>query len=756
MVMQSSRSLHSLSPLAIATALALHATAVNAQTLELDDVVVTANRSQVQVQKVAATITAVDEKQIQQRLPHDETALFQDEPDMVISRDARRYGAATINIRGIEGNRVLQMVDGVRLPEVFTGGGSNNTTTATSDSPEMDFLKRVEVLRGPASSLYGSDALGGVVGYQTLNPEDLLIEDKETALRYRLSWREADQSFQNTLLAAAGNEQFKALAGISRRDGHELNNKGNQGGMSLTRENPNHSDTEAQASLIKLAWLPSAEHRLGLTFERRDIDSDVDTKRMYSSVKSMTRNLGSESLERERWSLDWEWTPENGLIDRAYVMGYRQTASNDTNTIQDRSNTSATCAAGGNGSNNCEIHMDVLLDQKTYGLNSQVEKALVFDSITHNLVAGFDWRQLEISQWKDNTVYKNGDYSNPGKVLANETYPTNGFSPGQTRTYGLFIQDAIELLDGDLTVTPGLRYDRVELRPDGDTFTVNRTEVKGVSRNFEAISPKIAAVWQFHPDVSVYGQVVRGFRAPNYNDVNGMFYNGGTSNYARIPNPDLDPETSTGYEIGTRFNALAGQWQVSLYRNDYDDFIHSQKVCGAPDVCYGGELRSVYQHINYEEVTIKGAEVRARWDLPQNWYLSTAVAYAHGNAETPEGRQPLNTIEPLRASLALGWNGSFNEQPVGMESRVRAAKGVTRVNKEDDYYQPGGYAVVDLSAWWQPSKNVQVGLNLNNLLDRKYWVWSDIRQADVTNDQEGLDFYSQPGRNLSASLQIDF
>ncbi|MBE7527671.1 TonB-dependent hemoglobin/transferrin/lactoferrin family receptor [Betaproteobacteria bacterium PRO4] len=720
----------------------------------LQQITVTATRSETELHKVPATITKIDEKDIQKRRPHDEAALFEDEPDMVMSRDARRYGATTINIRGIEGIRVLQMVDGVRLPEVFTGGGNNNTTTATSDSPEMDFLQGVEILRGPASSLYGSEALGGVIGYRTLNPEDLLADGKNTALRYRFTWRDADKSFQNTGLGAIGSDQFKLLLGISGRNGHELSNRGSKGGTGFDREKPNNIDNESLATLAKLAWLPTTRHRVGLTFERRDISSEVDTLRMYRTVPKMTGNLGAEELKRNRWSLDWEWKPKNTWLDRFYLMGYHQKSATETYTQQNRRNTSASCSATTGTGNNCEINMDVTVDQKLYGFNSQLEKMLVFGSIIHNLTSGFDWRTLEISQWKDSTIFRNGNYNNPIKLVLGETYPNHGFTPGRTRTYGLFLQDSIEMLDGDLVITPGIRYDRIELRPDDAPLFMTGQQFDGVSRNFNSISPKLSALWQFHPQISVYGQAVRGFRAPNYNDVNGMFHNS-AQRYARIANPDLKPETSIGYEIGTRFNVLSSHWQIALYHNEYKDFIKSQRICGSPNVCLGGLVSSVFQHINYEKATIRGAEIRTHWTLPGNWYLNGAVAYSHGDVKSPNGKVPLNSIEPLRGSLSLGWEGTLSEQIIGAESRLRAAHRVSRADKADNYYQPDGYGVVDLSAWWKPRKNVHVGFNLNNLFDRKFWVWSDIRQSDVTNDEQGMSFYSQPGRNFSVALQID-
>ncbi|RTL26061.1 MAG: TonB-dependent hemoglobin/transferrin/lactoferrin family receptor, partial [Rhodocyclaceae bacterium] len=162
------------SPLAflIGTALAGNAclAASGDETTTLGAVIVSATRTETTVDSVPTTVTAISAENIARRLPHDEAALFEDEPDVVVARDLRRFGASSVNIRGIEGNRVLQQVDGVRLPDYYNGGGPSNATTSSSNSPEFDFLKRVEVLRGPASSLYGSDALGGVVSYLTLAP----------------------------------------------------------------------------------------------------------------------------------------------------------------------------------------------------------------------------------------------------------------------------------------------------------------------------------------------------------------------------------------------------------------------------------------------------------------------------------------------------------------------------------------------------------------------------------------------------------
>ena len=144
------------------------------ETQTLQDVVVTATRSATEIDSVAATVTSINRTVLDRRLPADEADLFKEETDVSFARDLRRHGATRINIRGLEDNRVVQMVDGVRLADYYNGGGPANYTLSTSPTVMSDFLKRVEIIRGATSSLYGSDAIGGVVGFVTLDPADLL------------------------------------------------------------------------------------------------------------------------------------------------------------------------------------------------------------------------------------------------------------------------------------------------------------------------------------------------------------------------------------------------------------------------------------------------------------------------------------------------------------------------------------------------------------------------------------------------------
>ena len=721
----------------------------------LDRVVVSATRSEALVDAIPTTITSVDRQSIDRRMPHDETSLFADEPDLAVARDLRRFGASSVNIRGIEGNRVLQQVDGVRMPDFYSGGGPSNATTASSDSPEMDFLKRVEVLRGPASSLYGSDALGGVVSYFTLDPADILGQ-RDSAVRYKGTWRGADNSLQNTLYFAGRNEMVEGLVALTRRNGEALDNRGEVGGTSVGREQPNPQDTRSRGTLAKLVIKPAQGHRIRFAYEDRNQSADVALLRLATSLPRVSGATGSEDARRERFSADWEWKPTDGLLDRLLFTVYHQNAANHDTTLQQRTATTAGCSGTTRGTSNCLVDMHFHFRQETTGAGVQIEKALRTGALDHFFSLGADWRRHKLDELRD-YVITNQTTGTVSKSLAGDTYPLRDFAPGESSSLGLFAQDEIRL--DRLTVTPGLRLDSVKLRPDSLSKNIGNQTFSATGQDHSAVSPKLAAVWRHSPALSFYGQVVRGFRAPNYEEVNGLFYNA-AQNYASLPNPDLKPETSTGIEIGTRFKLAGGDMQFAAFHNKYSNFISNALICSTPNgatspACLGNAVRSVYQSINLSSVRIQGLEVRGNWVLPAGFRTATALAWSQGDVTSAD--QPLNTVDPARLYLNLGWDGSLASRPVALDARLRAALKKDRVDtSEVDYFRTPGYAIVDFSASMQIHPKARVNLALNNLFDKKYWVWSDVRQVALTTTDAGPAFYTQPGRNLSAALQVDF
>jgi hypothetical protein len=205
--------------MAAAIALALAAASGAQAEGQLKTITVTATRTDTAAEDVPATVTTIDKRDIERRLPADEADLLKNEPDISMARDLRRFGSTRVNIRGIEDNRVTQMVDGVGLPDFYNSGGPTNFTMNAPLGTSIDFLKRVEILRGPASSLYGSDTIGGVVGYLTLDPADLLTGDQTTASAVR---RLDERGVRATVLVRVFGMQDSFKSDIERLIGHDI------------------------------------------------------------------------------------------------------------------------------------------------------------------------------------------------------------------------------------------------------------------------------------------------------------------------------------------------------------------------------------------------------------------------------------------------------------------------------------------------------------------------------------------------------
>ncbi|MGQ0545133.1 MAG: TonB-dependent hemoglobin/transferrin/lactoferrin family receptor [Betaproteobacteria bacterium] len=721
------------------------------QDATLGDVVVTATRTEAQAQKVPATITRTTREEMDRRLPTDESELFEDAPDMAFGRDARRFGATRPNIRGIEDNRVLQLVDGIRLPSFYNGGGPTNFTMNAPLGPSLEFLRRAEVLRGPASSLYGSDAIGGVVGYLTLEPRDLLGAGEGFGGRAGLGAAGANDGITGTVLGAGQGESLDWLVGYTHTRAHEFDNQGDVDTVSATRTRPNPQDVRDRGAIAKLGFRPAAGHKLTLGLEARDQDVEVEVLRLSASLPKVTETSGDDHVQRARASLEWEHKAPGGWYLTTRL--YQQESDTQNYNRQARTNTSATCSAAAGTGNNCRVEQDFFFEQRATGAGVQLEKAL---AERHLLTYGADLSRVRTEELRDVRVFNltTGTFS---KSLAGDTFPLRDFAPGITDTLGLFVQDEIvELAGGRLTLVPGLRYDRTQLKAEVDALSqavLTAIGKQAVSQTNDAFSPKLAALWRFSPALTGYGQAVRGFRAPNYEEVNGHFRNA-VQSYGISPNPDLKPETSTGVELGLRLDSPRLRGQIAVFDNRYSDFISVERLtCPTDPRCIAG-VATTFMPVNLAKVRVYGAEARVAWEFIPGWRAQAALAHARGTDESAD--QPLDTVEPTRLALGLARDaGTW-----GAEARVRAAAAVKRVNDTSGgtpspWFRPPAYEVLDLSAWWRPWRSTRLALAVNNVFDRKYWLWSDIRLADARNPA-GVDFYSQPGRNLAARLEHSF
>lgn len=726
----------------------------------LPEVAVTATRVAEETKDIPATITVIDSQQIDRGLVQSIQNLFRYEPGVAVNTDPNRFGASSINIRGLEGNRVLIQVDGVRAPSLFTFGvGPFNTSTR--NMVDLDTMKKVEILRGPASTLYGSDALGGVVSYITKDPLDYLnlaVSPGYGAIK--TLYTSSNEGWQTTATAAGGNKELQGMVMYTYYTGHETENFGTNDVVGPARTAPNPQSTKENNWLAKLAFTPNENNTLKFTFEQYKHDADTDILSLNASTPKTTALYGQDSIDRLRGQINYDYVNPGGTWFRAFSASvYQQTSKTDSNSQETRSATTATCSGTGNGVNTCYIPREFDFQQTLTGGTAQFE-SLTNWGAPQRILWGGEIYETETSALRDATIY-NLTTGTTSKTLAGDTFPVRDFPNTTSLQVGAYVQDQISLLGDRLVLTPALRYDYYRLTVHPDSLYTNNAPPGVTASDFSdsAWSPKLSAMYSINANWNVYGNYAFGFRAPPFDDVNAAFRNP-IQSYVLIPNPDLKSETSQGLEIGVKGDGSWGKIAVAAFYNRYRDFIDSRVAldCPTDPQCIPG-FAFTFQSVNRARVRIYGAEAKGEYIINPNWTLAGSIAYADG--EDTSLNVPLNSISPLTgvagvryAATSASWGqygGALNMTAVQRKSQSEIAS----VGNVKPFPTPG-FATMDLTAYWYLTKYAKVAAGVFNIFDKKYWMWSDVNTGVVPGTGAYLDRYTQPGTNASVSLQLSF
>lgn len=712
-----------------------------ADTEELDRVIVVATLAARAIADVPNTVDAIDREDMDAHLVRDLKDLFRYEPGISVTSGFGRFGLGDIRIRGLGGNRVLIQTDGIPVSDGFSIG---SFSSANRNFVDLDTLKQVEVLRGPGSALYGSDALGGVVSFRTKDPEDYLRDGKRSHAGVKFG-AEGDWNglFGGATLAGSG-ERWSWLVVAGHRQGEAQENRGDVVVDGAARTAPNPQEREGRSLLAKLVYTPSATQRLRLTVEGNEdaTQTDVRSGLGFSAFTgaTVTALSGDDHQTRARVALEHEMDATAwGWVDTLRWSAYRQ----DSETSQDTDEIRRT-ASGVQQRRERQFNFD----QRLYGIEARLGKDFRTGEAQHALTWGFELARTRTRQKRDGLA-TNLTTGATTPVISPDSFPVRDFPNSVTTTTALFVQDEIVFgADGAFRLVPAVRVDRYALRPELDSiFAADNPRVVVVDLTETSVSPKLGMVWRFAPDWSLFAGYARGFRAPPYADVNIGFTNLAFG-YTAIANPDLKPETSDGIEAGLRYGGDATWFSLALYDNRYRDFIESLRFIGVNDAGL-----QVFQSQNVADARIRGAELKAGVDFGaldarlSGWSLRGAVAYAHGQDQAAD--RPLDSVDPLRGALGLAfarerWGAELAGTLVGRKQRV----------SDDSLYRPSGYGVLDLFAHWRFAPGARVNVGLFNLGDRRYTDWSDVPGVAATSAT--LDRYTRAGRSLSLSVAFDW
>ncbi|MEM7178597.1 MAG: TonB-dependent hemoglobin/transferrin/lactoferrin family receptor [Pseudomonadota bacterium] len=623
-------------------------------------------------------VTVIDEQEIRRKQPFSYEELIGDVPGVTIEGGPRSISQEP-NIRGFQDEQVVIRVDGARQNFDLAHRGRFFTDPA--------ILKRVEVLRGGASTLFGSGALGGVIFLDTKDASDIVAPGE-------LWGGEVTAGFnsQGTQLLGAGTlafdtGAFDGLAFFSYRPMFEDISDGS--GNPII-----DSDIDSQNGLLKFGWEPTDAHRIEASYQIYHDNGDTPPN---SNVQGTTTNVVDRDFTYQSASLGWEWEPaDSDLIDLSMLAYY-----NDINVEEDRfsdgrSDTTDFDTVGFEATNISRFDLGDVPVAVSYG----------------------------VEFFQDSQEAKRNGAARPQAPDA------------KRRFYAGFLQADFEVLPG-LTVTPGVRYDYYELDPDGD-FT-DRSEGEA--------SPRIALNWQPDDNLQLFASASQSFRAPSLTEL----YSDGVHFATRgfplgppgspvftgvnefIPSPDLEPEKARQVEVGGRylFNdfVFSGD-QLLLSANGYyarvDNFIDTRvqfidfSTAQFNPFTRQLEVSGSTTNVNVD-AELYGFESEIAYDAV-DWFTSAGLTLPRGHGINGSGE--LASI-PQDRLVVVGGIRPLDDVEVGV--RGTFTRGIQPDDVPPGTLTAAGFAVFDLFASWQPSSGPLEGAvfsaGIDNFTDREYRVY---------------------------------
>ena len=711
----------------------------------LETVTVVGTRTARDAANVAATISVIDSARIERELTRNIADLVRFEPGVSVGGTGSRFGLTGFNIRGMGGNRVLTLVDGVRVPDEFSFGPF---LSARRDFVDVDSLSKAEIARGPISALWGSDAIGGVVAFTTLQPQQYLAE-RDLYAGFKVGYSSADEGASGALTFAAGDESVAGLLRHTRREASEQANAGVVGGFGPMREMPDPQSIVSNNTVAKVSFALAGAHRVTLNLDRFSNVTDTRILSDYGTVvfgTSVDSRDATDERARQRLSVDYRYVGESALADRLHAGVYRQASDTEQYTLERRTTP---------GRQAQTRRRDSFFNQRIVGVFAQAEKSATTGDVAHVLSYGFEYSATENTSLRDGGTFA----ADGGRVREFSPLPTRDFPRTDVTQMGAYLQDELSLLDGRLTVTPSIRHDLFDADALADDVYLNGNPGSPTPVGYEQseTTGKFGVVWTVTQTVAAYARLSQGFRAPPYDDVNVGFSNflGG---YKTIANADLKSERSVGVEFGLRAAGDAGQFSVAVFQADYEDFIESFAV--APGFASSRGIDPAdglltFQSVNRDDVRIDGAEISAALALGSlhsalgAWSMRFALAHAEG--EDVAADQPLNSVDPLTGVVGLGFapgNGRVRIEAILTSAR---GKDESDIDENAPRLASAGYGTVDLLAELRVAQRVRLNLGLFNVTDKAYIRWIDT--AGIGQDAPGR--FSQPGFNGAVTVHVE-
>jgi hemoglobin/transferrin/lactoferrin receptor protein len=667
-----------------------------------ETVTITGTRNPTSAFDYPGMVDVLDLDDILSSVPSTIGDLVQDMPNVQFGGGPRRTGEDP-NIRGFTGQDVLILVDGVRQSWASMHDGRFFL--------DPSLLAGVEVLRGPASALYGSGALGGVLAFRTANASDFLGDGETAGARVSLGYQGVNDEFLRNLTAYTQVGNFDLIGSIGERT---------SGDIKLGSGDELPADDDIVTGFAKASY-SSDEFNAAISYQgfRNDV-IEPDNGQGVGTGPTVDKAVKSEQVAGH-----FEWTPAGAPFIALHFTPYHIEGS-----VKEADPITGNVAAR---------------DIETNGFSADNRTHFSLGSVSGLFTFGGEW-------YDDEQV---------GRDNAGAGGTRSGVPDGQDSFWGVFaqIEASVERplgAPGKFSIIPAIRY---------DSYSASSTDNPDVGET--AVSPKLAANYAPTDWLFFFGNVGRAFRAPGINELylSGIHFEAPHPILPGIavantfePNPNLKPETSKYWEAGTGLSFHDVLWpgdtlraKASYWRQNVDDFIslvifipptfYSLGCFTPPTFLVNCNLgTATATNVNAE---LHGAEFESVYD---NERVRLAVNY--GAISGRERGTPYDLQSLIPDLLDVVATLKLPEVDGSISARVQNAGSFHKTynpiisDVPDD--RRSGYTVVDVFATWQPGETIfggrLQGLRIDVGVD-------NIGDQDYEPFQQGV---SAPGRNFKA------
>lgn len=721
------------------------ASALSAQTQSpaLKEVVVSGSRTEQISDDLPASIDIINSRALEDGQILDIRDAAKNLPNVSVRRAPSRFGPvqssvgrdanAGFNIRGLDGNRVLMLVDGIRAPRAYVFGAS----AFGRDYFDISLLKRIEIVRGPASVLYGSDGVAGLVNFITHEPLDFLGGGNTVGGKLAIASSGDDEGLKlSGTVAGRFNESAQWLLSASSSRSSGLLNQGSNGAFNADRTLPNPEKNRADGLLAKVVLSPTASQKHVVTLEHvgKTTTYDLLTARARTPLTGTATAINNAvlsanattTLERDRLTWDTRFKWGSAIADEVQAVISYQNASSKEFAAEDR-NVSA------------DRERDTSYAERAAQLSLKADKMLKLSpQWSQKITYGVDVATAQITNLVTGVI-----------PPAGETFPLKRFPDTRESSAALFVQS--EFVSDAWSITPGVRFDQFKLDAEQAGFTP-----PAASLSATATSPKLGVLYRATPQWSAFGNYASGFKAPNANQLNGFFENV-TQFYKTVSNPNLKPETSKNIELGLRGRLDRLSLDMAVFTGRFNDLIEDNRQVGGAGVPGNP---TVFQSVNIGNATISGFEIKGdmAWGSFAGGRFSTPFAFGVTRGTDDTTGKPLNSVNPQKLNVGLKYATSVWD--LRLDLSHHAAKNAGDIDSAALVAAPAtqfatpSATTLDIGGQWRFSKSARLNIGITNVTNEKYWNWSDV--AGLSAASVVLDAYTQPGRHLNLSLVADF